>query len=160
MNRFALLLCVLICIVSNKTEAQDRNDSIAILHGFRMTFVQHDTIHSKVEIKEIMKQNPEAYQCMRTSVITANIGTTMRFLGGVLVFLPVARKLEGKTPNWKPAGIGLAIVAASLPLSGVAGAKAEKAVSIYNSSLLQLGNHKLHYQFGLTDYGVGVKLRL
>lgn len=160
MRCLAFLLSGLFLMFAGNSFAQDSNDSIKIIHGFRMRFAQHDTIRSKVEMKEIMKQNPVAYQCMRTSVITSNIGTTMRFLGGVLIFLPVTKKLEGKTPNWKQAGIGLAIVAASLPFVGIAAANAEKAVSIYNSNLLQVGHYKLQYQFGLTDDGVGFKIRL
>ena len=60
MNKLAFLFFVFILIIADKTEAQNQTDSIAIVGGFRMKFVQHDSIYTKVETLEIMKVIPEA----------------------------------------------------------------------------------------------------
>jgi hypothetical protein len=160
MNKVAFLSFVFIFIFANRIEAQNQNDSIAIVRGFRMKFVQHDTIHTKVETQEIMKVIPEAYKKMGTSIITSNIGTMLRFCGGVLIFIPVAKKIEGGIPNWFPAKVGIVLVMASLPFAGIAASNAEKAVNIYNLGMIQLGRNNLKYQFGFTNDGVGLKIRL
>ncbi len=160
MNKLAFLFFVFMLIIADKTEAQNQTDSIAIVGGFRMKFVQHDSIYTKVETLEIMKVIPEAYKKMKSSIITSNIGTMFRFVGGVLIFIPVAKKIENGTPNWIQAKIGIGLVIASLPFAGFAASNAEKAVNIYNLSTIQLGKYNLKYQFGFTIDGVGLKIRL
>jgi hypothetical protein len=141
-------------------DAQNQTDSIAIMRGFRMKFVQHDTVYSKVEIREIMKVNPEAYKKMGTSLITSNVGTILKFFGGVLIFIPVSKKIEGKIPEWTPAKIGIGLIIASFPFVGISASNAEKAVNTYNMSIIQLGKTNLKYQFGITEDGIGLRIGL
>jgi hypothetical protein len=160
MNKLAFLLFVFLYFIAYGIEAQNRTDSIAIVRGFRMKFVQHDTIRTKVETLEIMKVIPEAYKNMRSSIINSNVGIMCRFFGGVLIFIPLANKIEGRIPNWTSAKIGIGLVIASIPYAGFAASYAEKSVNIYNLSTIQLGKYNLKYQFGITNDGVGLKIRL
>lgn len=160
MNRTAFLLFIFIFILANRSEAQNQTDSIAIVRGFKMKFMQHDTIHNIVETQAIMKVVPEAAKKMESSIILSNVGTVFRFFGGVLIFIPVAREIEGRTPNWTQAKIGVGLIMASFPFVGIAASNALEAVNIYNLSTIQLGKYNLKYQFGITNDGIGLKIKL
>ncbi len=160
MKKFVFILSICIFVIANRIEAQNQTDSIQIMTGFRMKFLQHDTVYTKVYIKEIIKESPEASKKMKTSIITSNIGTILRFSGGVLIFIPLAEKIEGKTPIWTPAIYGIGLLAASLPLIGISQSNAENAVDIFNMNINKFGMKNPKYQFGITNDGIGLRIRL
>lgn len=107
-----------------------------------------------------MKGSPEAYKKMRTSIISSNIGTILRFTGGVLIFIPLAKKIEGKIPVWTPAIYGIGLCAASLPLSGLSRSNAENAVDLFNMNICKSGMKNSRYQLCITNDGIRLKIRL
>jgi hypothetical protein len=140
--------------------AQNESDSIMIKTGFRMKFVYHNEIYTRVDALDILQANSAAEKKMKNSIITSSIGRVIRFSGAVLVMIPIGEKIQGKHPNWASALIGVGLLSVSMPFAGISASSASKAVNIYNSGLNLQGVKYQKYQFGLTTHGIGLTVRL
>lgn len=160
MRNLSIAVIGFLLVVVQSAFAQNESDSIMIKTGFRMKFVYHNEVYTRVEALDILQVNPAAEKKMKNSIITSSIGRIIRFSGAVLVTIPIAEKIQGKHPNWASALIGAGLLSVSMPFAGLSATSASKAVNIYNSGLNLQSIKNQKYQFGLTPHGIGLTVRL
>lgn len=100
---------------------------------------------------QVMVVDPEAYEYMKV----------VGFVGGALIGWQLGSAIGGGQPNWVVAGIGAGVLLVAIPLGKGYNTHALKAVELYNSQGSgELAKSNIKLQFGLTNHGVGLALKL
>ena len=139
--------------------AQNSSDTITITKSFGTLYLQKGQRLTPGQLLSITKSNQAAYEEMKTAKTNYDIGTVLSFSGGFMVGWPIGTALGGGDPNWALAGIGAALIVASIPLSTAYKKHATKAVRIYNRSVTNTGYRKRHIHIGPATKGIGLALR-
>lgn len=80
-------------------------------------FFKGDTIISVNQVLEEMAPNESVYNLMLNAKKDFVFAQILGATGGVLIGWPLGTALVGGDPNWAMAGIGVGIVAVSIPIS-------------------------------------------
>lgn len=125
------LIASILLLVSYTTSFSQQLEFVRVpMSGY--TIYRGDDRLKMRELVVHMKSNPEAYQLILSSKKLNVIGGLVGSVGGFVTGFHLGGVASGGKLNWNTLGAGLGIMAVSVPLSIVAGKKAEQAVTIWN----------------------------
>lgn len=90
---------------------------------------------TRVELRnlvDIMRDNQEAYQSIKSARSNYNLASVIGFAGGFMVGWPIGVAVAGGEPNWALAGIGAGLLVATIPITNSFVKKSKVAVDSYN----------------------------
>lgn len=159
MKKCILFFVAVLFLIGGQVSAQNQADSIQVQKRLGTIFVQNGRPLTPRQLLEVTKTNTDAYSEMKIAKSNYDIGSVFGFIGGFCIGWPLGTAIGGGDPNWTIAGVGVALVVVSIPLSTAYTTHAKKAVGIYNSGLNQVGTIPVTYRFGFTGSGIGLRVR-
>ena len=106
-----------------------------------------------------MKNNKEAFELIESAKSNQTWGMILGAAGGGLIGYPIGTAIGGGDPNWTIAGVGAALLVATIPIVKGFNKKTTKAVKLYNDDLLTTGS-KFSPKFNLNLKGTGIGLSM
>ncbi|NVJ88723.1 MAG: hypothetical protein HWD82_04710 [Flavobacteriaceae bacterium] len=118
-------------------------------------FTQDGKSLSLNDMQEIMKSNQEAYDLVQSAKSNKTWGMILGTAGGVLVGFPIGTAIGGGDPEWALAGVGAALIVASIPIVKGFNNKTKKAVELYNNDVTS-GAYHFNPSFDLNIKGTSL----
>jgi len=137
---------------------QTQNDSIRIEKRLGTVYTQNGKVLTMKHLLNITEVNSKAYGYMRKARTNNNVATIFSMAGGFFIGYPLGVAMAGGDPNWVLAGIGAGLILVGIPFSVGANKNALKAVEIYNSGLVQQEARRINCSFGVTNFGIGIRV--
>ncbi len=104
-----------------------------MVRSFGSTRFEMDTLTlSAKQVSGILKENAVAYEEFKKARLNSGLGGVVGFGGAILIAIPVVTVLAGGKPEWALAGVGGALVIASIPLDKAYRRHAQNALDEYN----------------------------
>jgi len=151
----SILLMSITCVF-----AQSKYDTLEIRKYFDRRFHQNGKELSTTEMTEIVKSNPEAYKEMQTAIGNKTGALVFKIIGGVGILVPFFIAPEGGKINMAYVIAGAGVFLISVPFSSAYVNHAKKAADIYNEGLRHTTYKNIDLNFGFTENGISIKLRL
>ena len=127
-------LMIALLLIATGAIAQ-MNNTIETRKSFGgMTFYQNGTQLKSRQLKNTLRNKPEAYSIYQSSKAAATASTILGYTGGFLMGWSLGTALGGEKPNWAIGGVGAGLAAVSIPLGISANKKVKRAVDAYNST--------------------------
>ena len=127
--------------------------------GLGTTFKQNGIVVTPKRLMEITSGNKEAQHKMRLAKPNYDVAQVFGLAGGFCIGWPLGAAIAGGEPNWAILGIGVGLVAVSIPFTLKYNSHAKDAIQIYNAGLApSSATKKVEFQFGLASTGVGLKM--
>jgi len=124
------------------------------------TFKQKGNRLSPNKMMIIMHSFPAAAKEMKIACHNYDTGTVFRFLGVIMIGVPVATVIAGDKNFMAIGAVGAGLLLTSIPLMHGYHIHSRNAVKLYNSELKKpISMNKVDYQFGLVNNGIGMKIR-
>lgn len=98
------------------------------------TFSQNDQMLTLSKMQEIMKDNKEAFNLVKSAKSNLTWGMILGAAGGALVGYPIGTAIGGGDSEWALAGVGAALIVATIPIIKGFNKKTKKAVELYNTN--------------------------
>jgi hypothetical protein len=120
-------------IIISTLNAQTNSDSIVvkkIFGGYK--FLQNNQPLTVKQLGQTLQYNPEAAKLFQQAKPNVAAATLFALAGGALVGWPVGTALGGGKPSWELAGIGVGLIAISIPFSAGFNKNAKAAVAKFN----------------------------
>lgn len=118
----------------------------------------------KLKMRELvahMESNPEAHQLILSSKKLNIVGGLLGTVGGFATGFSLGTAVSGGELNRNLLGIGLGIIAISVPFSIVAGKKAEQAVIVWNNGFQSNSSSRYQPSYYLIGnqqgFGLGIR---
>ena len=105
-------------------------------------FKQNGAVLTLNQMQELMKNNQEAFDLVKSAKSNQTWGMILGTAGGALVGYPIGTAIGGGEPEWALAGVGAAIIVATIPIIKGFNKKTSQAVELYNAGFSSVG-----YQF-------------
>ncbi len=142
-------------------QAQNENKLRLQSNFFSNKFFKGDTIISVNQVLYEMSPNESVYNLMKKAKTDFVFAQLLGATGGILIGWPLGSALAGGQPNWALAGVGVGILAVSIPISINFRKKAGSAITQHNSLLTGSNkwNYKPNYYVGFTGRGVQLRVR-
>ena len=124
-------------------------------------FTQNGELLKMRDLVETMQPNLEAYSLIKKAQTNTTMASVLGFAGGALIGWPIGTAIGGGEPNWVLAGIGVGVIAVTIPISSNANKKMKQAVDIYNASL-DVGfyqQYKPNLEIVANQHGLGLSLK-
>lgn len=152
----------LILFLSILFNAHSQNENKLRLQSsfFGNKFFKGDTIISVNQVLYEMRSNESVYNLMKSAKKDFVIAQILGATGGILVGWQLGTAVAGGEPNWVMAGVGVGILAISIPISINFRNKARSAISEHNN--LIVGSNKWGYKpvYKLGFMGNNLKLQI
>lgn len=84
-------------------------------------------------VQEQMKINPAAYSEFKSARNNLGVSSALKFVGGLLIIVPLTTAIGGGDPEWVLAAGGLGLLLASIPLDVTFRNRALNSLDIYNA---------------------------
>ena len=94
------------------------------------------------QMQELMKNNQEAFDLVKSAKSNQTWVMILGTAGGALIGFPIGTAIGGGEPEWALAGVGAALIVATIPIIKGFNKKTSKAVELYNAGFTSVG-----YQF-------------
>ncbi|MFK8059030.1 MAG: hypothetical protein AB8B78_02970 [Polaribacter sp.] len=98
------------------------------------TFSQNDKMLTLSQMQEVMKDNKEAFELVKSAKSNQTWGMILGGAGGALIGYPIGTAIGGGEPKWALAGAGVALIVATIPIVKGFNKKTKKAVELYNAN--------------------------
>jgi hypothetical protein len=129
MNRFLALVFFL----SVAAYADAQRKPIRLYKSLGNVRFEYDTlIISPQQVKQLLLQEPEAYELFRKARTNSAAASTLGALGGAALAFALINSILNKEADVPVALVGGALVAASLPFEHRYRARATQAIDLYN----------------------------
>lgn len=119
------------------------------------TFSQNDKMLTLNQMQEIMKDNKEAFDLVKSAKSNQTWGMILGGAGGFLVGYPIGTAIGGGDPEWALAGAGAALIVATIPIVKGFNKKTKKAVALYNADQPNVSS-SFQPQFNLNFKGMSM----
>lgn len=154
------LIASILLLVSYTTSLSQQLEFVRVpMSGY--TIYRGDDRLKMRELVVHMKSNPEAYQLILSSKKLNVIGGLVGSVGGFVTGFHLGGVASGGKLNWNTLGAGLGIMAVSVPLSIVAGKKAEQAVVVWNNGFQSNSSSRYQPSYYLIGnqqgFGLGIR---
>lgn len=154
------LIASILLLVSYTTSLSQQLEFVRVpMSGY--TIYRGDDRLKMRELVVHMKSNPEAYQLILSSKKLNVIGGLVGSVGGFVTGYHLGGVASGGKLNWNTLGAGLGIMAVSVPLSIVAGKKAEQAVVVWNNGFQSNSSSRYQPSYYLIGnqqgFGLGIR---
>jgi uncharacterized protein YcfJ len=128
-----------------------------VLGGY--VFKQEGKKLSLKQMQEVMKNNKEAFDLVQSAKSNQTWGMVLGAAGGALVGFPIGTSLGGGEPKWALAGVGAALIVATIPIINKFNKKTSKAVTIYNDGISST-SYRFQPSINLNVKGTGIGLTM
>lgn len=151
-----LLITVAMSPLSGQTIVADTISYVKKNSSYR--FYQNDRWLTRNQLEEILGDDAQAYQQIRSATPLLTATTVISFTGGVFIGAPIGRALgSGSDPEWGWVGVGACLVAVSIPINHAYNRKVREAVETYNRGLQSTSlREKNEWRWHLAPQGVGL----
>lgn len=159
MKKLITALCLF--LFATGLNAQDQTDSIRSKKSLgTYIYFQNDKALRNKQLLEVMNNNQEAYELMKSAKNNSTWAGIFGALGGGLIGWPLGWAIAGgDDPPWYLAGIGAGLIIVGIPFNSKYNRLSKQAVDIYNNSIEARGKTPPELELGMTQNGVGVVLR-
>ncbi|WP_088324404.1 hypothetical protein [Polaribacter tangerinus] len=123
------------------------------------TFHQNGGMLSVGQMQELMKENDAAFKLMRSAKGNQILSMVLGGAGGALVGFPIGTAIGGGEPEWALAGVGAALIVATIPIAKGFTKKAKKAVELYNANQSTVGSSFIP-EFNLNVKGMSMGISM
>jgi len=148
---FVLGLCTLFSINAQKIETKKSFGE--------NTFYQNGKKLSTKQLKEILKDNTEALNLMKSAKTNQTWATILGGAGGVLVGVPIGTAIGGGDAKWELAGVGAVLIIGSIPILNGYNKKSKKAIELYNSDFPSVSsNFQPEFNINFQPTGLGITM--
>ncbi|MFY9243009.1 MAG: hypothetical protein WAO74_08280 [Polaribacter sp.] len=122
-------------------------------------FKQNDKNLTLSRMQEIMKDNQEAFDLVKSAKSNQTWATILGSAGGALIGFPIGTAIGGGDPEWALAGAGAALLVATIPIVKGFNKKTTKAVELYNAGLPAVsGNFQPEFNLNFKGLGIGISM--
>jgi hypothetical protein len=158
MKRFILLISL--CALTNVIVfSQDIPDTIYYKGSKGLPFLYKEKKLRYDGILRVMESNPFAYQEMVFAKTNRNLASITFATGMTLIIWPVVTDMTNGDANWSLIGIGIPILAFSVPLKNSSDLHTMNAIRIYNNKIPKfIQKSNIDMKLGLFNNGVGMRL--
>lgn len=159
MNKISLFLAVAILSI---TSIYAQNSKYQITENRvknRTTYAYDGIILTENQLVNRMQDCPDAYKEMKRHSTNKIIGSVFAFTGGVLIGWPLGAAISGKEAQWGLAAIGVGVIALGIPFYIATPKRKKSAIELYNNQLSPPSAQRVEFEFGTTNYGVGLSMK-
>lgn len=139
MNTKKLLLLIFVLSIGVvSSDGQTISEPIRmekVFGGYK--FFQGDKLLTINQLVTTLAPNTEAYKQIKGAKSTYTATMVLATAGGALIGWPIGTAIGAGEPNWILAGVGIGLVAVSIPLSSKFNKQSKTAVDIFNGSLIR-----------------------
>jgi len=129
----------------------------------KYSYYQNGSVLNTNDLLMAVKGNEQAYKKIKAARDNKIYANLLSIPGGFLIGYPIGTAIAGGAPNWLLAGIGVGIIALTIPISIIANKQISEGVSIYNNSLYEKvslkQNNNPTFNIGVTQNGIGVVMQ-
>ncbi len=150
---FALFLCLFTFSTLNAQKIEMKKS-----FGENM-FYQNDKKLNPNQLKELLKNNSEAFELMKSAKSNYTWATILGGAGGALVGFPIGTAIGGGDAKWELAGAGAALILVAIPILKNYNKKAKKAVELYNEGIPSVSSNFLP-EFNLSFKGTSMGISM
>lgn len=134
---FILPVILLLSCLVHQVSAQRQGEILVQQKGLGFAYYLEGRQISKNELLHVLDSHPDSNKELKIGHRNKMPAAIMRYAGGILLSYMVGTQIAGGTPNWTIAGIGAGLQVLSLPFSGAAMKREQKAVHRYNTGFRQ-----------------------
>ena len=122
-------------------------------------FSQNDSNLTLSQMQEVMKDNKQAFDLMKSAKSNQTWGMILGVAGGGLVGFPVGTAIGGGEPKWALVGVGAAFIVASIPIVKAVNRKTKEAVDLYNADVPSVSsNLNPSFNFSVKGASMGISM--
>lgn len=111
------------------------------------------------DMQTIMKDNKEALDLVTSAKSNQTWGMILGTTGGALIGFPIGTAVGGGDPEWALAGVGAALLVATIPIVKGFNRKTTKAVELYNSGVTSTSYHfNPSFNFSVKGSNIGISM--
>ncbi|MDN3621012.1 hypothetical protein QWY81_16215 [Polaribacter undariae] len=122
-------------------------------------FSQNDSNLTLSQMQEVMKDNKQAFDLMKSAKSNQTWGMILGVAGGGLVGFPVGTAIGGGEPKWALVGVGAALIVASIPIVKAVNRKTKEAVDLYNADVPSVSsNLNPSFNFNVKGVSMGISM--
>lgn len=152
-----LLFVFALIITSSATLNAQKIEVKKVFGGY--TFSQNEKILNLNQLSELMKNNKQAFDLVKSAKTNQTWGMILGGVGGALIGFPVGTAIGGGDPEWALAGAGAALIVATIPIIKSFNKKTKKAVDLYNADLPSV-SYQFQPEFNLNFRGTGLGITM
>jgi hypothetical protein len=98
-------------------------------------FERDTTVLSLKMVREILRENPLAFEEFNKAKVNYNVAGVLGFTGGLLIALPLTTSIVGGNPEWAFAAAGAGLVLASIQFNRMFKSRALNSLDIFNGKV-------------------------
>lgn len=122
-------------------------------------YFQNNKRLSNKQLKNILRNNEEAYKQYRDAQSYNVLSNAFGFIGGFMIGNTIADIVFDKEPDWQIGIIGASVILISIPIYSTANKQERYAVDYYNQFVPYSQNTLNELHFGICENGMGLKLK-
>ena len=147
------LLIIFFIAFGFSSQAQE----ITVYKTFGGVRFERDTVVLSIKmVREILRENPLAFEEFSKAKVNYNVAGVLGFTGGLLIVLPIATTIVGGNPEWAFAAGGAVLVLASIQFNRIFKSRVVNALDIYNGKVVS-SRIKPEFYFSGTRAGLAIK---
>ena len=122
-------------------------------------FSQNDSNLTLSQMQEVMKDNKQAFDLVKSAKSNQTWGMILGTAGGALVGFPIGTAIGGGEPKWALAGAGAALIVASIPIVKGFNRKTKEAVDLYNAGMPSVSSYfNPSFNFNVKGSSMGISM--
>jgi len=127
------ILVLLLSIITLTAVNAQKIEMKKVFGGY--TFSQNDKMLTLNQMQEVVKDNKQAFELVKSAKTNQTWGMVLGASGGALVGYPIGTAIGGGDPKWALAGVGAALIVATIPIIKGFNRKTKEAVELYNADM-------------------------
>ncbi|QTE22025.1 hypothetical protein [Polaribacter cellanae] len=152
-----VFLTILLSVIAFSSINAQKIEMKKVFGGYK--FSQNDKELSLNQMQEVMKNNQEAFDLVKSAKSNQTWGMILSGIGGGLIGYPIGTAIGGGNPKWVLAGVGAAFIVATIPIIKGFNRKTKKAVELYNANQSTVSSN-FRPQFNLNIKGMSMGISM
>ena len=152
-----LLSILVFTIVTSSVVSAQKIEMRKVFGG--LVFEQQGKTLLLKDMESIMKENKKAVALIQSAKTNQTWSLVLGTTGGALVGFPIGTAIGGGEPEWSIAGVGAALIIATIPIVKGFNRKTKKAVDLYNNGVSST-SYQFQPSFNLKISGTNVGISM
>lgn len=152
-----LLSILVFTIVTSSVVSAQKIEMRKVFGG--LVFEQQGKTLLLKDMEAIMKENKKAVALIQSAKTNQTWSLVLGTTGGALVGFPIGTAIGGGEPEWAIAGVGAALIIATIPIVKGFNRKTKKAVDLYNNGVSST-SYQFQPSFNLKISGTNVGISM
>lgn len=152
-----LLSILVFTIVTSSVVSAQKIEMRKVFGG--LVFEQQGKTLLLKDMEAIMKENKKAVALIQSAKTNQTWSLVLGTTGGALVGFPIGTAIGGGEPEWAIAGVGAALIIATIPIVKGFNRKTKKAVALYNNGVSST-SYQFQPSFNLKISGTNVGISM